>query len=673
MFSRHLILCGGLALGFCGFLVPLVSAEKEPDRALETRFVDGLLGYGLFESALFFCEERIRKNPGELGFFSAEEVRILNRWALAVAGDRRAAVLERLERLAAERLPRLKSAEDAFRVQLQQAIVDQTLGERERLEQGNGPAVAPEPESDRSMRCAERCEALVKAIDALQASPEEARQLLGLRRNAEFRAALAWKSLALRFAPEDTEFSDALNRALRLFDQLGVLEIDDPLVWQSRIERIACLRLLGENTKASAFLDRLLADPNTPRTDLVQATAEGIRLFLAQGNLENAIRWAEVESPAPDVPDYDLARLEAFLEQWARLVLNEGRLSREKPTDFEVSENRNPAHSAYWLSRSMQLTEKLDRECGSVWGNVARRLLTRTVQTRVPENAEVFSLLAEEAYRRGDFEEAVARFDLASQAAERAGNVGLAFQSALKAAAVEERQAAREAATVSSHGQAAMQRFRDAARKWEPQPQAENAYLAAVQQAGRLVQKQRLPVAEYIGLLREFLVRWPDSPKKTEIARQAARLLEHEGRYQEALEICPEFEGRARQMLEIRNLTEQGNLSAAKARFEELLRENSGDGELQEAYGDWLAARESPEEIQAALDYWRRLEKISPDGSDSNWKAKERIVRLHLKQGNREQAKKMIELFRLLHPEMGSPEQRRRFEEIERELGAGRE
>jgi hypothetical protein len=80
-----------------------------------------------------------------------------------------------------------------------------------------------------------------------------------------------------------------------------------------------------------------------------------------------------------------------------------------------------------------------------------------------------------------------------------------------------------------------------------------------------------------------------------------------------------------------------------------------------------LAEQNTPKALRESLDRWRVLARGLREGSPRWWEAKENIARLHLRLGNPRQTRKMIELLALLRPDLGGPEQKKRFRELLRE------
>ena len=650
---------------FFGFVLSLfLSGVLHGDNTEQThRFVDGLLQRGMYESAILLCETEMQdaENSSEQTaaavFYASEKVYVLSRLALTKPGPQRESVLRQIEQIEEQwksktDVDTANSFVDVFRFPYQLAIADLNLGELYRLEEAAGSFGMQEKKSEVFLdRSRLRLEKLLKIatnrIADRTVSASKVNELLAIQYQIEIQIARVWRILAFGFDRESPEQLDCLHRAQEIFSRLAALSGTDPILVQCRLENIACLRLLHEIDTAQKMFDQLLQrKAEFSESELVQLTAEGIRLFLAQGNIEQAILWSKVvpENPNnPQRPDFDLARLEAFLSQW------------------KLASRSDETQSKPFLDQSLKFAEQMEQLHGPYWGRRAQILVAESTKNETTGDFGVYAQLAEDSFRREKFDDAIRYYDLATAAAERANNTAFAFRFALSVASIESRLAENDA----EHDSAAWKRFRDAAKKWNEQEQASDAYLFGLRHVQRRVSRKEIPVGDLIDGLVDFTKIWPQSARKDEIARKAAELLEKESRFQEAYDICPEFEGRTKKLLDLQKLAAKGDRNEAIQQSRELWNANPQDTAIAEQYGDLLAMADEPDELQTALDFWREIEKnLNKNNSeradsenDLYWKAKETIIQLHLKLGNREQAQKLIDIIRLLHPE-----QARRFE-----------
>lgn len=111
-------------------------------------------------------------------------------------------------------------------------------------------------------------------------------------------------------------------------------------------------------------------------------------------------------------------------------------------------------------------------------------------------------------------------------------------------------------------------------------------------------------------------------------------------------------------------LADTGRTEEALRAYRVLAEAYPRDGAIQEAYARLLSARDDQASLKVALAKWRELEKNSPPRSPRWFRAKYAVASLHYRQGNKQQAAKIIKLLQVLHPELGGPEMKRRFGEL---------
>jgi len=91
------------------------------------------------------------------------------------------------------------------------------------------------------------------------------------------------------------------------------------------------------------------------------------------------------------------------------------------------------------------------------------------------------------------------------------------------------------------------------------------------------------------------------------------------------------------------------------------------DGDVQEGYARLLAAQPDRESLETALVKWRKLAKRTPEGTDRWFRAKYAVARLHLRMNDKPQAENIIRLLEILHPQLGGPEMKARFDQLREE------
>lgn len=648
----------------------------------EEQLLDGLLQRGLYETALLYSEERLEKaDPKERTHRLAEKVYVLTRKALFLPPRERQEVLAELQRLESEspsaptgivsaREKELAEGE-RLRFSLQLGISEQILGELARMELELVSDASSEGSSDGSaathpnsllVRARQRCERLQSEVQAAisgTSSIESLREFRGISDQVEYRNALLWKSIALGFPPDSPDRLSALNRSLSSLEKLAGTRENTRTAQLCRLERIAALRLSGDWPNAGKRFDELLQESETFTQEIrVLATIEGIRLFLVQGQLEQAVQWTREAPPNLHDPEFALARLETLLAIWLK-TLDEKSDAKEQ------------------LEAALNEAQNIQRDFGSYWERRAQILIAQSVKNRTFENALLYRQLAEDAFHRGHYRDAIHHYDLATDAAENARDAAAAFHFASTAAVLQRQLATKTLIDQSDekedeHAESgAMDRCCKAAQKWPEQEVAPELYLTGVDLARSLLARKQISNERYVELLKTYLKTWPDSPKAENVAATLAPMLEALGRYDEVLEVAPKYQGLAKTLVDLRALVESGRRKEALEQYRTLIAKNPNHLTLAENYGDLLADSEEPGELREALTHWRELAKRLKNQGEANKelleKAEETVILLHIKTGNKEQAKNLIRLHRTLQPDLGSPQRKARFDALERD------
>ena len=107
-----------------------------------------------------------------------------------------------------------------------------------------------------------------------------------------------------------------------------------------------------------------------------------------------------------------------------------------------------------------------------------------------------------------------------------------------------------------------------------------------------------------------------------------------------------------------------GQTSAARQLYQRLIEQNPRDGDLQEEYALVLSQGTDKASLDAALGTWRQVEQKSKPGSPRWFRAKYNLAHTHERLGNKQHASKIVALTQVLHPELGGPELKARFEEL---------
>ncbi|MEA1952212.1 MAG: hypothetical protein U9N87_12575, partial [Planctomycetota bacterium] len=122
-----------------------------------------------------------------------------------------------------------------------------------------------------------------------------------------------------------------------------------------------------------------------------------------------------------------------------------------------------------------------------------------------------------------------------------------------------------------------------------------------------------------------------------------------------------------------RAMANVGRVDEALVLYRELLAATPEDLDIHQSLARLLGQRQDRTSLEAALREWRliekrldkRLAKAENKSDRTDWfGAKLEIARLHVRLGNRKRAAKMIELLSILHPDLGGPKMKRRFEKV---------
>ena len=331
-----------------------------------------------------------------------------------------------------------------------------------------------------------------------------------------YQLARAFRNQALCYPADSTDRVNALAQSLELVAPLAGAAGDDPLAWPARLDELVCLRLTGKLPEAA----KKLADfQNLHPPDAMQRRlrAEGVRLLIASGRLEQAYQAAGGPTDETDAGGADLnfARLEAIVTLWQKAA----------------AENVQPI-AAQWEKLAGDEVRHIESLHGPYWMRRAETLLAGTLKKAArAESLESLTRAAVSYYRGGQIDEALAAYDEAAQQAQSKGQSDQAFDIRYTAAAVENQR---------KHFQDASHRFAQLASVMPDHPKAAEAHLAAIYNAAEAAQADQQPLDEYRKLLAAHLAGWPQSPTVGLAAMWLGKLDEHDHLWQAArLPIVP--------------------------------------------------------------------------------------------------------------------------------------
>ncbi len=186
------------------------------------------------------------------------------------------------------------------------------------------------------------------------------------------------------------------------------------------------------------------------------------------------------------------------------------------------------------------------------------------------------------------------------------------------------------------------------------------------EEAGRVLQQLSTAGPEQlIELLANLQQLAAEAPPETvrplaELRLQAAGLLDPAGAH------LSTHQQRLLDYAHAQALADAGRADEAVGAFARLAQRYPRDAEIQEAYARLLSERADRGSLEKALECWRGLERHLPEAGPGWFRAKYAIAELHFRLGDPQQAARIIRLLELLHPELGGPELRTQFKDLQR-------
>ncbi|RMF96807.1 MAG: hypothetical protein D6741_10715, partial [Planctomycetota bacterium] len=401
------------AAAFCAVWTLLAASTSAytPDDA---RFLEGLRERHLYTTAEHVCRVELERpdiSPSEAVRWRVALSETLCAHALNSPPAERAA----LWRQAAEacRTDDDTSVSITLIARLQEAIVFETQGRLLRQEAELAPAEPDwtrvrEPLREAIGRLRE-LEAQVEdalRLPAMRTNAPEAlseKELLSLQKNVRFHWAAALEELARTYPPDSPDRVGALTEAVDRLRVPAQLPFDDPLAWPARLAMVRCRRLLGEHAGALTLINEY--EKHAPPDAALALRAERLRIALAEQDWAEADRLTSLGRTIQGVasPVYDYAQLEALTAGWKR-----------------ARELNDPNQEKIWRDRITELVALIGREDGPYWRFRAELLVARSLDGGEQADPSMQVWVAENAYRAGRYDEALAAYDQARQQAAAA-------------------------------------------------------------------------------------------------------------------------------------------------------------------------------------------------------------------------------------------------------------
>ncbi len=513
----------GLLAGWAA--APLAAQDQD------SRFLQGLRQRGLFSLAELYCTERLKESDLELRERANLTVELSQTYA-QYALHSPPAQQEPLWQQALEALDRFvkqyPKTDWKYVVQVQRGVVLLVRGEalfaRAEATPGNPRWRAKALEQLRAAT-----EQLQQALEQLQQRIRRRQLPLGwdrlpqprlllLKRRIAYHLGHAYRLKAELYAAESPDRALAARTGLDHLDPIAGLHPYEVLHWEASLEAIRCLVLLQRWGSARTRI-QLLQQAYTEPGRRLRLRAEGIELALAQGRMEEAEQLASMGRvlQGATCAELDFALLKFYLAAWQKAQ----------------KQNDSAAQKRYQQAAQQMIT-LIDRSHGRYWSARAETLLAGTLTgAALSGNLGLLARQAQTLARQGKLQQALAVYDQAAREAQQQNQPDEAFLMAFTAASLVHR---------GNDHQQAWQRFKQAALMTPDHPRAPEAHLLAIFHAWKLVQGQKLPLEQFVSLLHEHLRRWPQAPTAAQVRITLGKLLLHQKKWQEALEVLKQID-----------------------------------------------------------------------------------------------------------------------------------
>jgi len=348
------------------------------------------------------------------------------------------------------------------------------------------------------------------------AEPLSQYEISGLQKNIKYELALALRDRAACFPSDSADHYGALAEAVKLFDELSGLDGTHPLAWKSRLAKIECARMLGDDALAGRLLAALAASSPPPRVAL-HARAMKIRFALEDGQIEGALeilkQGRQVGSTMAGELDFEWLR--TYLAAWNR-----------------ADQARDQVTAGQWEEKITKMMEWIDRNHGPYWSRRAELLLQSSIgENSTTANLEMIVRKAEGAYRSKEYDRALEAYDQATKIALGRGDSNEAYRLAMVAATIQHFR--------NEHADAA-ERFSRLTLAMPDDERSPRGYRLAIHHTlkqaetatDRATQTAILDRVE--SMLRGYLSQWPNQPDLQNVRVQLARFLQYRKKWSDA-------------------------------------------------------------------------------------------------------------------------------------------
>jgi tetratricopeptide (TPR) repeat protein len=480
----------------------------------------------LYELAQRFCLDRLEQpnlSEHQVAELTVELIRCHVGQALNANPQDRAESWRLARQVAADFLRRHAATDWAFLVRVQDVLVGLTQGQllQQEAELTGRGSDAMEPALDALRQASRELEQLAEELAAAipashrRQDPGEpsADELLALQHHVRSYLARGCRIRGSCYPAGSSDRAALLSQAVDVIDQaLRQLTEDDPRAIQLLLERAMALRLSGSLDEAGRTLD-VLAGIDLPALDRDAFAAEAARWDLARGQATEALQRLDRHRQArrSHTAELDFAYLETLLA-----------LYRQASTATQ-----EPAADS-WRKQAVAAVGVLQQNHGPFWGRRADLALVHTLGSLSGVgDVPVLVRAGDDLYRKGQWDDAVATYEQAADAAQQAGDADQAFRLRYKAALVVQ--------TRGRHADAAS-RLRTLASSARTHPDAAAAQLLAAWNLAQLRGEPPESLELYETTLREQAAIWPEAESTDQARVWLGRLYQSRDRWREAIE-----------------------------------------------------------------------------------------------------------------------------------------
>ncbi|MCL2117015.1 MAG: hypothetical protein FWH27_01180 [Planctomycetaceae bacterium] len=296
-------------------------------------------------------------------------------------------------------------------------------------------------------------------------------------------------------------------------------------------EAIACYRVTRQYDEAVSLAERLRNNDfltSHQRSQLVATELllavdlrDETRVHAALQTIEAALSLQQ--QTGINVAELLLAELQAYLFFWKRNIETQSSLP-------QIAGTTTAPNLPECRRRVLEITQRLECDCAPYWHWRAGRIMV--AESRFFGNDPVFvELRADALAREGQIDDAVELYDRLAAATDES-NPAESFRMAKKAADL-----LTTDVEMKSREQTVIGRYRALAMSHSKHRDAIDAHLAAVYYAARRLQTgDETRLDDYLSLLQEHYLTWPNSKQAESLRVQTARLLIHQSQYREAID-----------------------------------------------------------------------------------------------------------------------------------------